>query len=118
MKYTTSSVKKLIDIQQSIKNTSVKSVSAHSSKIHTVDWNVDGKRLASGSTDKTVAIFSFENKEKLSKETTFKNHTDLVDQLAWHSTHPDLLATASGDRTVRLYDCRAGKSIKTIETPG
>ena len=42
----------------------------------------------------------------------------MVDQLCWHSTHPDLLVTASGDKTVRLYDCRAAKSIKTIDTPG
>lgn len=48
-----------------MKNATVKSFSAHSSKIHSVAWNVDGKRLASGSTDKTVAIFTFENKERL-----------------------------------------------------
>jgi len=48
-----------------MKNATVKSFSAHSSKIHSVAWNVDGRRLASGSTDKTVAIFTFENKERL-----------------------------------------------------
>jgi len=82
-----------------MKNATVKSFSAHNSKIHSVAWNIDGKRLASGSTDKTVAVFTFENKERLSKESVFKGHTDLVDQLCWHTTHPDLLVTASGDRT-------------------
>jgi WD40 repeat protein len=53
-----------------------------------------------------------------SKESTFKGHSDLVDQLCWHPSHSDLLVTASGDKTVRLYDCRAAKSIKTIDTPG
>ena len=52
-------------MQNSMKNATVKSFSAHNSKIHSVAWNVDGRRLASGSTDKTVAIFSFENKERL-----------------------------------------------------
>lgn len=52
-------------LQNSMKNATVKSFSAHSSKIHSVAWNVDGRRLASGSTDKTVAVFSFENKERL-----------------------------------------------------
>ena len=33
-------------------------------------WNVDGKRLASGSTDKTVAVFTFENKERLVSDNT------------------------------------------------
>jgi THO complex subunit 3 len=65
MKYTTASIKKLFDLQQSIKSPTVKSFSAHNSKIHSVGWNSDGKRLASGSTDKTVVIFGFENKEKL-----------------------------------------------------
>lgn len=52
------------------------------------------------------------------KESTFKGHTDQLDQLCWHPSHSDLLVTASGDKTVRLYDCRAAKSIKTIDTPG
>ena len=65
MKYSYSSLNKLTQLQNSCKNATVKSFSAHNSKIHSVAWNVDGKRLASGSTDKTVAIFTFENKEKL-----------------------------------------------------
>jgi hypothetical protein len=48
MKYTTTSIKKLVDLQHSIKNPTVKSFSAHNSKIHSVGWNSDGKRLASG----------------------------------------------------------------------
>lgn len=65
MKASVSSVNKLIQLQQTFKTTTVKSFSAHSSKIHSVGWNVDGKRLASGSSDKTVQIFTFENREKL-----------------------------------------------------
>ncbi len=67
MKYSSTSLNKLVQLQQSVKNASVKSFSAHNSKIHSVAWNVDGRRLASGSTDKTVAIFTFENREKLVK---------------------------------------------------
>ena len=33
-------------------------VTAHSAKVHTVDWNCDGQRLASGSFDKTVCVFT------------------------------------------------------------
>ena len=60
-----SSYVQLYQLQNSMKNATVKTVSAHNSKIHSVAWNVDGRRLASGSTDKTVAVFTFENKEKL-----------------------------------------------------
>eukprot|EP00962_Isochrysis_galbana_P059608 scaffold33302_cov129-Isochrysis_galbana.AAC.4 len=31
----------------------------------------------------------------------FKGHTDSVDQLRWDPRNPDLLGTASGDKTVR-----------------
>jgi WD40 repeat protein len=52
-------------LQSQFSKSTVKSFQAHNSKIHSVAWNVDGKRLASGSTDKTVAVFAFENREKL-----------------------------------------------------
>jgi WD40 repeat protein len=56
---------KVAHLQSLFKNATTKSFQAHNSKIHSVAWNVDGRRLASGSTDKTVAIFTFENREKL-----------------------------------------------------
>lgn len=33
---------------------------AHSSKVHSVGWSCDGRKLASGSFDKSVAIFNLE----------------------------------------------------------
>ena len=36
-----------------------------------------------------------------------KGHTDTVDQLCWSPTDPDRLATASGDKTVRIWDARS-----------
>lgn len=41
-----------------------------------------------------------------------------MDQLCWHATLPDLLSTASGDKTVRIWDVRAGKCSTTINTKG
>ena len=32
----------------------------HCSKVHTIGWNADGRRLASGSYDKCVTIFLFD----------------------------------------------------------
>jgi WD40 repeat protein len=64
-----------------------------------VDWSCDGRRLASGSYDKTVCIFTL-GTERLTKEHVFKGHGDSVDQLCWHPNKADMLATASGDKTV------------------
>lgn len=33
---------------------------AHSSKVHSVGWSCDGRRLASGSFDKSVCIFTLD----------------------------------------------------------
>ncbi|ODM93044.1 THO complex subunit 3 [Orchesella cincta] len=99
------------------KNNRVKEYGGHSHKIHTLDWNADGRRLASGSFDKTVCIFQMD-RDKLSKEVTFKGHTDSVDQLCWHAKHPDLLATASGDKTVRIWDARIQKTTEVFTTKG
>lgn len=53
-----------------------------------------------------------------SKELTFRGHTGSVDQLCWHATQPDLLSTASGDRSVRIWDIRSSKPPAVISTKG
>ncbi|VVC96016.1 unnamed protein product [Leptidea sinapis] len=63
---------------------------AHSSKVHSVGWSCDGRRLASGSFDKTVVIFNLEH----------------------------LLSTASGDKSVRIWDARSHKCAAAISTKG
>ena len=47
-----------------------------------------------------------------------KGHTDSVDQLRWDPKQPELLGTASGDRTVRIWDARSGMCVHAIETRG
>lgn len=42
----------------------IKEYPAHSARVHSVGWNCSGTRLASGSFDKSVAVFSLE-KDKL-----------------------------------------------------
>ena len=42
--------------------TKTKSYRTDSGKVHTIDWNVDGTRLASGSLDKSVVIFAYDGK--------------------------------------------------------
>ena len=51
-------------------------------------------------------------------ENSYKGHGDAVDQLVWHPTNPLLFATASGDKTVRIWDVRTAKAAATINTKG
>src|SRR5271169_5757884 len=80
-------------------------LSGHKDCVRTVDWNITGTRLASGSTDKTIRIWNPEKPDaRLSIQ--LKGHTQSVDQLSWNPTNPDHLASASPDKTVRLWDYR------------
>ncbi|XP_059473059.1 THO complex subunit 3 [Neocloeon triangulifer] len=99
------------------KNKKIRDYQAHSSKVHSVGWSCDGKRLASGSFDKSVTIFTLD-RDRLSKEHTFTGHDGSVDQICWHSTNANLLSTASGDKTVRIWDSRAKKCVSKINTKG
>ncbi|KAF9351050.1 MAG: WD40-repeat-containing domain protein [Benniella sp.] len=91
---------------------------AHKANVHTVGWNSDGRRLASGSVDKTARVWAPERTSDPRSSLELRGHTDSVDQLVWDPTHPDHLATASCDKTVRIWDARSAKSIHKIDTSG
>lgn len=52
------------------------------------------------------------------KENNYRGHGDSVDQLCWHPTNPDLFVTASGDKTIRIWDVRTTKCMATVNTKG
>lgn len=73
--------------------------------------------MASGSFDKTVAVYALE-RDRFVKSNVFRGHTASVDQLCWHKTNPDQFSTASGDKTVRIWDIRVGKCVSVTNTKG
>uniref|UniRef100_A0A8C6R7H2 THO complex 3 n=1 Tax=Nannospalax galili TaxID=1026970 RepID=A0A8C6R7H2_NANGA len=85
---------------------------AHSAKVHSVAWSCDGRRLASDCQRLLL------EKVRLVKENNHGGHGDSVEQLCWHPSNPDLFVTASGDKTIRIWDVRTTKCIATVNTKG
>jgi len=65
-------------------NNKTKEYQVHSAKVHSVAWNCDGKRLASGSFDKTVVAFVFDRGDRL--VSSVKCHCDGFPYLLHRST--------------------------------
>lgn len=98
----------------------------HRSKVHSLDWNGDGSRLASGSTDHSIRIWNMEqllvgslseqggsvpsggnNPPPLHSSTALRGHGGAVDQVAWCPGSTSLLASVGADKSLMLWDTRA-----------
>lgn len=89
-----------------------------SCSVRALGWSIDGRRLASSSSDRTIRIWTPEFSVDARATSELRGHTDGVEQITWDPTHPERLASASGDKTVKFWDVRSAKETNTIATPG
>jgi THO complex subunit 3 len=87
-------------------------LSGHKDSVRTVAWNLTGTRLASGSNDKTIRVWN-PDKPEVRYSTQLKGHSHFIDQVCWDPKNPDVLASASYDKTVRFWDYRGTNQLAT-----
>ena len=82
----------------------------HSGIMESICYSLDGKYIASGSSDRTVKIWKLETGRELR---TLRGHSDRVNSVCYS---PDGKAVASGSRddTIKLWDVASGECIKTL----
>lgn len=98
----------------------------HSDQVFGVHFHPDGEIFASGSADNTVKIWQLSRNftQKRSPKSSQNTFIKLLHTLKGHTAHllfvqfsPDgeMLATASSDMTIRLWDAATGALCKTLK---
>ena len=85
----------------------VRIFSGHEGYVNSVSISADGKRLASGSNDKTARLWDTETGKEIQR---FVGHEGSVRSVSL-SADGKRLAYSSGDKTVRLWDTETGRLL-------
>lgn len=105
-----------------VQNMRLKTAEGHTNTIKAVAWNSTGSRVASASTDRTARIWYPERlpePRSRSRSTVgytweLKGHGASIEQVSWDPTHSDRLATASSDRTVKVWEYRLLRQLFSV----
>jgi transducin (beta)-like 1 len=118
--FATSSMDHSIYVCELGKDKPVKAFKGHTDEVNAIKWDPSGTLLASCSDDFTAKVWN------LKKDTCvhdFNEHEKEIYTIKWSPTgpgteNPDLpliLATASYDATIKLWDVDTGKCLHTLE---
>ena len=87
-----------------------KRLAGHTDVVVTVSWRNGTEEVATGSLDKTAALWNVDSGQRLR---LLKDHADVVLAVAY-SPSGEFLATASADRTAKLYRTRDGVRVAAL----
>ncbi|KAJ9086957.1 hypothetical protein DSO57_1038131 [Entomophthora muscae] len=90
----------------------------HTELVRAVAWNSTGQYFAAGSVDKVVTVWELDSMNTIKFHKELIAHSGSVDQLCWDPKNPNHLATASSDKTVRVWNAQTGELLRLISTPG
>ena len=89
----------------------LRTLTGHIGIIHSVAFSPDGKRIASGSEDRTIKVWDTESGVELA---TLKGHTREVWSVAF-SPDGKRIASASLDNTIKLWNAESGAELATLK---
>ena len=95
-----------------IGGTELLSLKGHTGSLTSVAFSADGKRIVSGSYDKTVKVW---DADKGTETLTLKGHTQPVSSVAF-SADGKRIVSGSYDKTVKVWD--ADKGTETLSLKG
>ena len=86
----------------------------HSKEGYGLSWSrLKEGHLLSGSEDTTLCLWDVQagaNSEKAGRQvhpiSTFKGHTNVVEDVDWHHKDPNMIASVGDDKSVRIWDTR------------
>lgn len=88
-------------------------LSGHTKAVLHVQWGKDSETLASCSADASVCLWDVKTGERLKK---FTGHQAIVNSISTCKRGPDMVASASDDGTVKVWDFRQKIASKTYES--
>ncbi|KAF8229458.1 WD40 repeat-like protein [Tricholoma matsutake] len=98
-------------------------VTRHQSRITSLEWNVDGKILASG--DQSGTVYCWDLKEKVPldigefiQRRKKMQHGGAISALAWCPWQPKLLASGDVQGTIQLWTVNASSAHSNATVPG
>lgn len=90
----------------------------HRHGVRALAWNADGHALISCGPERNARVWQSERGNDMRASRELVGHKENIAAIACDPAHPELVATGSDDKSVRLWDIRSAKPVKVVSTPG